>query len=112
MTSIGEPTERWVSIRGGNTAYLMDVEEGEVKGTLPLSRFSPAVSSHVSAGKIYTYGSFYKRDVYGDLENVLITFDIESASPTGEIPLLVLPAGIGHNGRAKVGRGSAGHVDG
>jgi methylamine dehydrogenase heavy chain len=98
VTSIGEPTERWVSIRGGNTAYLVDVEEGEVKGTLPLSRFSPAVSSHVSAGKIYTYGSFYKRDVYGDLENVLITFDIESASPVGEIALPVLPAGIGHSG--------------
>jgi methylamine dehydrogenase heavy chain len=98
VTSIGEPTERWVSVRGGNTAYLVDVEEGQVKGTLPLSRFSPAVSSHVSAGKIYTYGSYYKRDVYGDLENVLITFDIESASPTGEIPLPVLPAGIGHSG--------------
>jgi methylamine dehydrogenase heavy chain len=97
VTSIGEPTERWVSVRGGNTAYLVDVEEGQVKGTLPLSRFSPAVSSHVSAGKIYTYGSYYKRDVYGDLENVLITFDIESASPTGEIPLPVLPAGIGHS---------------
>jgi len=98
VTSIGEPTERWVSVRGGNTAYLVDVEEGQVKGTLPLSRFSPAVSSHVSEGKIYTYGSYYKRDVYGDLENVLITFDIESASPTGEIPLPVLPAGIGHSG--------------
>ncbi len=50
VTSIGEPTERWVSVRGGNTAYLVDVEEGEVKGTLPLSRFSPAISPHVSAG--------------------------------------------------------------
>jgi methylamine dehydrogenase heavy chain len=98
VTSIGEPTERWVSVRGGNTAYLVDVEEGEVKGTLPLSRFSPAISPHVSAGKIYTYGSFYKRDVYGDLENIVITFDIASATPTGEIPLPVLPAGIGHSG--------------
>ena len=23
LTSIGEPTERWVSVRGGNTAYLL-----------------------------------------------------------------------------------------
>lgn len=98
VTSIGEPTERWVSVRGGNTAYLVDVEEGEVKGTLPLSRFSPAVRPHMSQGKIYTYGSYYKRDVYGDLENVLISFDVESASPIGEIPLPVLPAGIGHSG--------------
>jgi methylamine dehydrogenase heavy chain len=98
VTSIGEPTEKWVSIRGGNTAYLVDVEEGEVKGTLPLSRFSPAVRPHMSQGKIYTYGSYYKRDVYGDLENVLISFDVTSASPVGEIPLPVLPAGIGHSG--------------
>jgi methylamine dehydrogenase heavy chain len=98
VTSIGEPTESWVSIRGGNTAYLVDTADGQVKGTLPLSRFSPAVRPHVSEGKIYTYGSYYSRDVYGDLENVVISFDIETASPIGEIPLPQLPAGIGHSG--------------
>lgn len=98
VSSIGTPTETWVSVRGGNTAYLLDVADGQVKATLPLSRFSPAISAHVSASKIYTYGSYYKRDVYGDLENVLISFDLGSALPIDEVPLPALPAGIGHSG--------------
>ncbi len=96
--TVGEPDERWFTVRSGNTAFIVDGDAGIVRGTLPLSRFSPAVRSHVSEGKIYSYGSFYSRDVYGEREDVVLIFDIETASPIGEIPLPPKTAGIGHSG--------------
>lgn len=98
VTDVGEPTERWVTVRSGNGAFIVDVDEGMVKGSLPLSRFSPAVRSHMSAGKVYAYGSYYSRDVYGTREDVLIAFDALTTSPISEVPLPPLAAGIGHSG--------------
>jgi len=96
--TVPETNAHWFSLRGGNTAYLVDGDAGVVKGTLALSRFSPAISSHISEGKIYSYGSFYSRDVYGDRTDLVLIYDVPTASPIGEIELPPKSAGIGHSG--------------
>jgi len=97
-TTVPETNAHWFSLRGGNTAFLVDGDAGVVKGTLALSRFSPAISSHISQGKIYSYGSFYSRDVYGDRTDMVLIYDVPTASPIGEIELPPKSAGIGHSG--------------
>jgi methylamine dehydrogenase heavy chain len=97
-TTVPETNAHWFSLRGGNTAYLVDGDAGVVKGTLALSRFSPAISSHISEDKIYSYGSFYSRDVYGDRTDLVMIYDVPTASPIGEIELPPKSAGIGHSG--------------
>ena len=98
VASIGETNEHWFSVRGGETAYLIDGDAGVVKGTLVLSRFSPAIRPHMSANRIYSYGSFYSRGYYGDREDVVLIFDASSTVPVGEIALPPKSAGIGHSG--------------
>jgi methylamine dehydrogenase heavy chain len=96
--TVGETSERWVTVRNGTTAFLVDADAGDVKGTLTLSRFSPALASHATEGKIYSYGSFYTREYYGDRTDVVLIFDIDTASPIGEIEIPAKSAGIGHAG--------------
>ncbi|WP_237133296.1 amine dehydrogenase large subunit [Pseudohongiella sp. O18] len=102
VLTVEEPDVRWVAVRGGSSAYLVDTDEGVVKGTLPLSRFSPTLVSHASQGRIYSYGSFYTRDTYGERTDVVLIFDIETASPVGEVEIPARAAGIGHRGMISV----------
>jgi methylamine dehydrogenase heavy chain len=95
---LGETDERWVSVRGNNTAFIVDADTGRVGGTLPLSRFSPAVAPHMSEDRIYSYGSFYSRGVYGDRTDLVMIFDVQTLSPVGEIEMPAKTAGIGHAG--------------
>ncbi len=98
VATIGETNEHWVSVRGRDTAFLIDGDAGEVKGTLTLSSFSPAIRPHMSANKIYAYGSFYTRGYYGDREDVVLIFDASTTIPIAEIPIPAKAAGIGHSG--------------
>lgn len=96
--TVPEPDVHWFTVRGGNSAFMVDGDAGIVRGTLTLSRFSPAVRPHVSAGRVYSYGSFYTREVYGDRTDLVLVYDIETASPIAEIELPPKSAGIGHSG--------------
>ncbi|MGQ9425438.1 amine dehydrogenase large subunit [Gilvimarinus sp. F26214L] len=96
--TLGETHERWFAVRNGNTAFLVDGDTGRLGGTIPLSRFSPALAPHMSEGRIYSYGSFFTRDVYGDRTDLLLVFDLQTLSPVGEIELPPITAGIGHPG--------------
>ena len=102
VRTVEEPDVRWVAVRGGSSAYLVDTDEGVVKGTLPLSNFSPTLVSHASEGRIYSYGSFYTRNTYGERTDVVLIFDIETASPIGEVEIPARAAGIGHAGMISV----------
>ena len=98
VASIGDTNDHWFSVRGRDTAFLIDGDAGEIKGTLILSKFSPAIRPHMSANKIYSYGSFYSRGYYGDREDVVLIFDASTTVPIAEIPLPPKTAGIGHSG--------------
>tara|TARA_R110002167_G_scaffold267168_2_gene473857 strand:- start:368 stop:1504 length:1137 start_codon:yes stop_codon:yes gene_type:complete len=98
VATIGQTDEHWFSLRGRDTAFLIDGDAGQVKGTLTLSSFSPAVRPHMSANKIYAYGSFYSRGYYGDREDVVLIYDASTTIPVAEIPIPAKAAGIGHSG--------------
>jgi methylamine dehydrogenase heavy chain len=95
---LGEPDEHWFTVRQRHSAYVVDGDEGAVKGTLTLSMFSPAVRSHLDAGLIYAYGSFYTRTYYGDRSDFVLLYDAESLNPVAEVEIPPKSAGIGHSG--------------
>ncbi|MEM1186954.1 MAG: amine dehydrogenase large subunit [Pseudomonadota bacterium] len=92
------PDAHWFSVKSGDTAYLVDGDAGEVRGTLTLSRFSPALEPDIGRQRIYSYGSFYSRNHYGDRTDVVLEFDLESTIPVREVEIPPKSAGIGHAG--------------
>lgn len=93
-----EPDEHWVSVRGRHIAYMLDADEGEVKATLTLSMFTPAILPDLKRGLIYAYGSFYSRTYYGDRLDLVQVYDAKTASVIDEIEIPAKAAGIGHSG--------------
>lgn len=98
VAEVGEPTPHWFSLRNNDTGYLIDGDAGEVRGTLTLSMFSPALQPHVTAGRIYSYGSFYTRTYYGDRSDFVLIYDLKTATPVQEVEIPPKSAGIGHSG--------------
>lgn len=88
----------WFTIRSREIAYLIDGDSGRVNGTLQLSRFSPALRPHMEQGLIYTYGSFYTRNTYGERTDMVMAFDAATTLPVTEIEIPSKSAGIGHSG--------------
>lgn len=98
VADIGEPTPHWFTVRGQHTGFVIDGDTAEVKGTMTLSLFSPALRPHLEKGRIYSYGSFYTRTYYGDRTDVVLVFDSKSLLPVQEIEIPPKSAGIGHSG--------------
>ncbi len=93
-----DPDEHWVSVRGRHIAYMLDADEGEVKATLTLSMYTPAILPDLKRGLIYTYGSFYSRTYYGDRLDLVQVYDAKTATVIDEIEIPAKAAGIGHSG--------------
>jgi methylamine dehydrogenase heavy chain len=98
VADVGEPTAHWFTVRGRHIGYLVDGDAGEVKGSMTLSLFSPALRPHLEQGRIYAYGSYYTRTYYGDRTDVVLMFDAKSLAPVGEVEIPPKSAGIGHSG--------------
>lgn len=98
VADVGDPTPHWFAVRGRAISYIVDGDEGEVKGTLTLSNFSPAIRPQISRNRIYAYGSFYSRTYYGDRSDYLLIFDSKSMEPINEVEIPAKAAGIGHSG--------------
>ncbi|MCB1670408.1 MAG: amine dehydrogenase large subunit [Gammaproteobacteria bacterium] len=96
--TVGETGPHWFSVRGGQSAHLIDGDTGRVGGILTLSRFSPAIRPQMDRGLIYAYGSFYSRNVYGDRLDLVIAYDAQTTLPVTEIEIPTKAAGIGHSG--------------
>lgn len=90
--------QHWVTVRRGDTVFLVDVDEGVIAGTLNVSNFSPALAPRMDEGLIYGYGSYYSRGNTGDLTNVVTIYDAATATAVSEVEIPSLPAGIGHPG--------------
>lgn len=95
---VTDPTPHWFTVRGDDIGYLVDGDTAEVKATLTLSMFSPALRPDIANGRIYTYGSFYTRTYYGERSDFVLAFDLKSATPVVEVPIPPKSAGIGHSG--------------
>lgn len=95
---VATPTEHWFVARGRHIAYVVDGDAGEVKGTMTLSMFTPAVRPHLSRNRIYAYGSYYSRTYYGDRTDLVVAYDATTMAPVTEIEIPPKSAGIGHSG--------------
>ncbi|MEE2893125.1 MAG: amine dehydrogenase large subunit [Pseudomonadota bacterium] len=95
---LGEPDDHWVTVRSEHKAYVIDGDEGTVMGSMTLSMFSPAVRSHLDAGLVYSYGSFYTRLYYGERTDVVLFYDATTLKPVDEVVIPPKSAGIGHSG--------------
>jgi len=98
VADVGDPGPHWFLVRGQNTGFVVDGSSGEVKGTMTLSLFSPALRPHLEKGRIYSYGSFYTRTYYGDRTDVVLMFDAKTMEPIKEVEIPAKSAGIGHSG--------------
>ncbi len=98
VATAGEADAHWFSVTGSDIAYLVDGDAGEVRGTLTLSMFSPALQPHLSRGRIYSYGSYYTRTYFGDRTDVVMLFDSALMQPVGEVEIPPKSAGMGHSG--------------
>jgi methylamine dehydrogenase heavy chain len=96
--TLATPTAHWFTVAGREIAYIIDGDAGTVEGTLTLSRFSPALEPHPASQRIFSYGSFYSRNVYGDRTDVVQTFDLNTTLPVTEVEIPPKSAGIGHAG--------------
>ena len=83
---------------GGHRAYIVDGDAGEVKGTITLSMFTPAIRPHLDAGMIYSYGSFYTRTYYGERTDAVVFHDAQTLRAVDEVIIPSKSAGIGHEG--------------
>lgn len=93
-----EMDHHWVTANRGNTVYMVNAKTGKVGATLAVSNFTPALAPHMDAGRIYTYGSYYSRGLYGERTDLFMVYDAQAAIPIAEIELPAMPAGIGHPG--------------
>jgi methylamine dehydrogenase heavy chain len=95
---LGTPDAHWFAAVGRNIAYLIDGDAGEVRGSLTLSNFTPALAPALDDDRIYAYGSFYTRGSYGEREDIVQVFDLQTTLPVNEVPIPPKSAGIGHSG--------------
>jgi methylamine dehydrogenase heavy chain len=90
--------QHWVTVRRGDTIFLVDVDEGVVGGTLSVSQFSPAMAPRMNEGLIYVYGSYYSRLNDGDRTDVVQIYDAATATAISEVEIPTRTAGIGNPG--------------
>ena len=90
--------QHWVTVRRGDTIFMVDVDEGFVGGTLSVSQFSPAMAPRMNEGLIYVYGSYYSRLNDGDRTDVVQIYDAATATAISEVEIPTRTAGIGNPG--------------
>lgn len=90
--------QHWVTVRRGDTVFLVDADEGVIGGTLLVSSFSPALAPRMNAGLLYAYGSYYSRGSLGERTDVVQIYDVASATAISEVEIPARAAGIGHPG--------------
>ncbi|MEX0738348.1 MAG: amine dehydrogenase large subunit [Pseudohongiella sp.] len=90
--------QHWVTVRRGDTVFLVDADEGVIGGTLLVSSFSPALAPRMSEGLLYAYGSYYSRGSLGERTDVVQIYDVATATAISEVEIPARAAGIGHAG--------------
>ena len=79
--------ENWFIGKTGNGGYIFDATDGEMKGMLSLSRYTPAVTFWPPRGEFYAAESYLARGVYGERTDIVAIYDYENLSPIAEIEI-------------------------
>ena len=79
--------ENWFIGKTGNGGYIFDATDGEMKGMLSLSRYSPAVTFWPPRQEFYSAESYLSRGVYGERTDIVAVYDYENLRPVAEIEI-------------------------
>lgn len=82
-----EPQPSWFTILGRDSSYIFDAADGEMKGLISHSGFSPAVVSLPSRKEAYVVESYYSRGVTGTRSDVLTVVDLTDLTTKTEIEI-------------------------
>jgi len=86
-TALPEPQPSWFTILGRDSSYIFDAADGEMKGLISHSGFSPAIVSLPSRKEAYVVESYYSRGVTGTRSDVLTVVDLADLSTKTEIEI-------------------------
>ena len=76
-----EPQPSWFMMLGRDSSYIFDAADGEMKGLISHSGFSPAIVSLPSRKEAYVVESYYSRGVTGTRTDVLTVVDLATSRP-------------------------------
>jgi methylamine dehydrogenase heavy chain len=86
-TALPEPQPSWFTMLGRDASYIFDAADGEMKGLISHSGFSPAIVSLPSRKEAYVVESYYSRGVTGTRSDVLTVVDLADLSTKTEIEI-------------------------
>ena len=86
-TILPEPQTSWFMMTDSNASYIFDAADGEMKGLISHSRFTPALVTLPSRKEAYLVDSFYSRGVRGTRSDVLTIIDMRDLTATAEVEI-------------------------
>jgi methylamine dehydrogenase heavy chain len=82
-----EAQPSWFTILGRDSSYIFDAADGEMKGLISHSGYSPAIVSLPSRKEAYVVESYYSRGVTGTRSDVLTVVDLTDLTTKTEIDI-------------------------
>jgi methylamine dehydrogenase heavy chain len=86
-TPLPEAQPSWFTMLGRDASYIFDAADGEMKGLISHSGFSPAIVSLPSRKEAYVVESYYSRGVTGARADVLTVVNLADLSTKAEIEI-------------------------
>lgn len=86
-TVLPEPQASWLMITGSDSSYIFDGADGEMKGLISHSVFTPAIVTLPSRKEAYFVDSYYSRGVQGARSDVLTVVDMRDLTTKAEIEI-------------------------
>ena len=87
-TTLGPPTPTWFMVKGGfGPAYVFDAHDGEMRGTLSLTPWTPTVRRYAGRNEIYAAETHYSRRSSGERTDVLRIYEHATLNPVAEIDI-------------------------
>jgi len=86
-TVLPEPQASWFMMTGPDASYIFDGADGQMKGLISHSPFTPAVVTLPSRKEAYFVDSFYSRGVRGTRSDVLTVVDMRDLTAKTEIDI-------------------------
>ena len=86
-TALPEAQPSWFTMLGRDSSYIFDAADGEMKGLISHSGFSPAIVSLPSRKEAYVVESYYSRGVTGVRSDVLTVVNLADLSTKAEIEI-------------------------
>lgn len=86
-TVLPERQASWFMMTGPDASYIFDNADGQMKGLISHSPFTPAVVTLPSRNEAYFVDSFYSRGVRGTRSDVLTVVDMRDLTATTEIDI-------------------------